>query len=74
MNQPTRASDPTELGWDDVFRFQRVRLVTAGAAWLSAYSVCAMIPILAAAVVAPALLLVFRQGRQLWRSAWADEV
>lgn len=66
-----------------MFRFQRVRLVTAGAVWLSAFSVYAMvtllnspkvIPILVAAVLAPTLPLVFRQGRRLWRNAWVGEV
>jgi hypothetical protein len=36
MNRPSSASDATELGWDDLLRFRRVRAITAGTAWGSA--------------------------------------
>jgi hypothetical protein len=86
MNRPSSASDILELGWDDLLRFQRVRVLTATVAWapvlvlllvdafmssdLSNSLSIEFWPFEFVAVLAVVLYLVFRQGRHLWRQAW----
>jgi hypothetical protein len=86
MNRPSSASDILELGWDDLLRFQHVRVLTAAAAWTPALLLLLLDaamssdlsnplnlelwPIGFVALLAVVLYLVFRQGRHLWRQAW----
>jgi hypothetical protein len=88
MNRPSSASDEIELGWDDLFRFQHVRGLIAGAAWappiillvldygtsieLSKSTTIDFWPVYAVVGIAVLLWLVFRQGRRLWRRAWLE--
>lgn len=77
------ASDEMELGWDDVFRFRRVRSLAIGAAWLPSMFVFVLDsmvheqlthfqggtlwPVYLPIAAAIGVYLIFRQGRQLWR-------
>ncbi|MBO0823884.1 MAG: hypothetical protein J2P27_08505 [Actinobacteria bacterium] len=84
MSRPSRADDMIELGWDDVIRFYQVRGLTVAIAWLPAVCLVlidgaatpqvgapwVLLPVIAAFVV---VMVVFRQGRQLWRRAWAPD-
>jgi hypothetical protein len=86
MNRPSSASDILELGWDDLLRFQRVRVLTAAVAWLPALVLLPLDAIMSSdhsnslsldlwpigfvALLAVVLYQVFRQGRHLWRRAW----
>jgi hypothetical protein len=88
MNRPSRASDVIELGWDDVFRFQRVRGVAGVAAWglalwfyLTDWELAPAIGSNLRSILIPPLLVlaallavcaVFREGRRLWRRAWTE--
>jgi hypothetical protein len=36
MDRRSSASDELELGWDDLLRFEQVRMFTLGCAWLPA--------------------------------------
>jgi len=88
MNRPSSASDEIELGWDDLFRFQHARAIIINAAWLptiillfldswvssqlSKPPTIELWPIFATTAVALLLVLVFRQGRRLWRRAWLE--
>lgn len=83
LRHPSTASDETELRWDDLFRFRRVRSLAIGAAWLPPMFVfllksevdqqlthfrsASMLPVEAVGAVAVAVYLIFRQGQQLWR-------
>jgi hypothetical protein len=85
MNRPTSASDAVELSWDDMLRFSAVRGLSVAASWGSAMIILftdwmvvearasqepgwpLYVPVIAVVMVA----LVFQQGRQLWRTAWA---
>ncbi|MBO0837426.1 MAG: hypothetical protein J2P28_18225 [Actinobacteria bacterium] len=84
MSRPSGAGDAIELGWDDVIRFSQVRGLTMAIAWLPAVCLVlidgaaapqfgaawVLLPVTAAFVV---VMVVFRQGRQLWRRAWAPD-
>ncbi len=85
MNRPTSASDALELSWDDMLRFESVRGLSVLASWGSA-TVILLADWMAAQAGAPQatfwplylavgslvmVALVFQQGRQLWRRAWA---
>ncbi len=86
MSRPSSASDVLELGWDDLFRFKRVRGLVVATAWAptllllpiegvlsSAFSGASgesFLPWEADAVLAVMVIVVFRQGRHLWRRAW----
>jgi hypothetical protein len=88
MNRPPRASDAIELGWDDVFRFQRVRGLAGVAAWgpalwfyLTDWGLdstignnhkVSLLPPLFVLAALLAVGAVFREGRGLWRRAWTD--
>ncbi|HUX03787.1 MAG TPA: hypothetical protein VMV53_02620 [Acidimicrobiales bacterium] len=83
LRHPSAASDATELGWDDVFRFRRIRSLAVGAAWLPPFTVFLLdsmigqqlthfqggstLPLDAAIAVVVGVYLIFRQGRQQWR-------
>jgi hypothetical protein len=83
MRRPSMASDATELDWDDVLRFRRVRSLAVSAAWLPPFVIfildfyvdqslthfqhLAMIPIYISVAAVVGVYLIFRQGRQLWR-------
>jgi hypothetical protein len=85
MNRPTSASDAVELSWDDMLRFSAVRGLSVAASWGSVMIILftdwmvvgarasqepgwpLYVPVIALVMVA----LVFQQGRQLWRTAWA---
>jgi hypothetical protein len=83
MSRPSMAGDATELDWDDVLRFRRVRSLAVNAAWtpplviflldfyvdlsLNHFQHFAMVPIYISAAVVVGVFLIFRQGRQLWR-------
>lgn len=85
MKHPSTAGDETELGWDDIFRFRRVRSLAIGAAWLPALFVFllkslvdqqvthfqgnSLLPVEVVVALAIGVYLVFRQGQQLWRNA-----
>jgi len=83
MRRPSMASDATELDWDDVLRFRRVRSLAVNAAWLPPFVIFlldfyvdqslthfqhfAMLPIYIPVAAVVGVYLIFRQGRQLWR-------
>jgi hypothetical protein len=83
MGRPSMAGDATELDWDDVLRFRRVRSLAVNAAWLpplviffldfyvdlslNHFQHFTMLPIYIPAAVVVGVFLIFRQGRQLWR-------
>ncbi len=83
MRRPSMASDVTELGWDDVLRFRRVRSLAISAAWLPPFVIFLLdlfvdqsldhfqrvntFPIYIPIVSVIAVVLIFREGRQLWR-------
>jgi hypothetical protein len=85
MGRPSSATDEIELGWDDLFRFQHVRDLTMGAAWLPSLLIFLLDeeviqsrnpqsgsfwPEYVAGATFVLVYLLFRQGRQLWRRAW----
>jgi hypothetical protein len=83
MRRPSMASDATELGWDDVLRFRRVRSLAISAAWLPPFVIFCldfyfdqstthfshvnMLPIYVPIASVVGVVLIFREGRQLWR-------
>jgi hypothetical protein len=83
LHHPSTASDAKELQWDDVFRFRRVRSLAIGAAWtppmlgfyldlmmnqqLSHFQHGVLWPMYVPIVVLAGVIIIFRQGRQLWR-------
>jgi len=83
MGRPSMASDATELDWDDVLRFRRVRSLAVNAAWLpplviflldfnvdlslNHFQHFTMLPIYIPVAAVVGVYLIFRQGRQLWR-------
>ncbi len=83
MRRPSMASDVTELGWDDVLRFRRVRSLAVSAAWLPPFVIFLlnfevdqslthfqhvnMLPMYVPFVSMIGVILIFREGRQLWR-------
>jgi hypothetical protein len=83
LHHPSTASDAKELQWDDVFRFRRVRSLAIGAAWtppmfgfyldlmtnqqLSHFQHGVLWPMYVPIVVLAGVIMIFRQGRQLWR-------
>ena len=83
VQRPTMASNATELSWDDVLRFRRVRSLAVCAAWLPPFVIflldfyvdtalthfqhVAMLPIFVPVSALVGVFLIFRQGRQLWR-------
>jgi hypothetical protein len=85
MRRPSMASDVTELGWDDVLRFRRVRSLAISAAWLPPFVIFLlnfyadqsrthfqhvnMLPIYVPLASVIGVVLIFREGRQLWRLA-----
>ncbi len=85
MNRPTSASDAVELSWDDMLRFESVRGLSVLASWGSATVILLTDwmatqtgapqgtpwPLYLAVCAVAIVALVFQQGRQLWRRAWA---
>jgi len=84
MDQPSTASDPVELEWDDLFRFRRVRSLAIGAAWIPpmagwvldslmnqqlSHFTPSPLWVYGPLIISITVALVFRQGRLLWRTA-----
>ena len=84
LDHPSTASDPIELAWDDLFRFRRVRSLAIGAAWIPPMAGMFLVFLMNQAighhnlgppfvygslVSVTVVVFVFRQGRQLWRTA-----
>jgi hypothetical protein len=84
VSRRSSANDALELAWDDLLRVHLAREITVGAAWIP-WSYIAAIDLLLHNRAHPNLLLGvlplaiglaviaagFRQGRNLWRNAWA---
>lgn len=83
LSTPTTAFDGLERGWDDVFRFQQVRVLTIGTAWAPAFLIfladyllawrqnptVMLWPLLLVAAAAAVVGRTYRQGSKLWRGA-----
>ena len=84
LSRPSAATDTLELGWDDLLRFQRAREVAISAAWGPALAIGLidyaavphktfdlLLPFLVLSACITAVGVPYRQGRDLWRNAWA---
>ena len=85
MNRPTSASDALELSWDDMLRFGAVRQVSVMASSMTATVILladwmasqagatpgSMWPLYLVVIALAMVALVFQQGSELWRRAWA---
>ncbi len=85
MNRPTSASDALELSWDDMLRFGAVRQVSVMASSMTATVILladwmasqagatpgSLWPLYLVVIALAMVALVFQQGSELWRLAWA---